>query len=725
MASKDSKDKALQAALKEIDKKFGKNVVMKLGDMEIEKIGAISTGSISLDIALGVGGVPEGRVIEIYGPESSGKTTLALQTIAEAQKKGYRCAFIDAEHALDAIYARNLGVDVENLYLSQPDYGEQALAIIDTMARSGAFDMIVVDSVAALVPKAEIEGEIEDQQVGVQARLMSKSLRRLVSVLHDMNVTVMFINQLRMKIGVVGYGCFHHDTLVNFADGRSIPIGEVVDNKIEGDVYSINEKSGEIEVKPIVDWHDNGKVEDRSEFIHIQTQSINGRGRFGFTSTTNHEVLTDSGWKEAGELSFEDKLVSRYEETLNGTYGEFLRGIFIGDSRLNIRDKNTANLKLQDNENQEYLNWKLDKLENFLEFREVSIESGYRYDSQFSYEFAKIKRELGKRDPQYMLDNFSPLSLAVWYMDDGHYDNSDGHNRASISVKRLKNQKDKLESIVVSLNETIGAVDGVSYSIKDGNIIFNSSATDKLSDMISRYIPDSMQYKLPEEYRGRYVDFELSNNPKVVKEFVEIKEIREPSDRQMRNRRKFDISVQDNKNYMVGGTWNGVVVHNSPETTTGGNALKFYASVRLDIRRIASLKQGEEQIGNRARVKVVKNKVAPPFKQAEFDIIFGKGVSKVGEIIDYGVKFDIIDKSGAWFSYGDKKLGQGRENAKKFFETNPDLMKEVEDQIIERLKGEAPLEDAEIDKKDDEAPAEKKTPAKKRATSSNEKNGEE
>ena len=325
-------DKALQNALKEIDKKFGKNTLIRLGDKAIQKIDAISTGSIGLDLALGINGLPLGRVIEIYGPESSGKTTLSLQTIAEAQKQGKRCAFIDAEHALDIVYAKNLGVDIENLYLSQPDFGEQALSIIDTVARSGAFEVIVVDSVAALVPKAEVEGEIEDQQIGLQARLMSKALRRLAAVLHDMNVMVIFINQLRMKIGMMGYG--------------------------------------------------------------------------------------------------------------------------------------------------------------------------------------------------------------------------------------------------------------------------------------------------------------------------------------------------------------------SPETTTGGNALKFYASVRLDIRRIASLKSGEEIIGNRARVKVVKNKVAPPFKQAEFDIIFGKGVSKLGEIVDYGVKFDIIDRSGAWFSYKDIKIGQGRERVKVFLADNPDTKAEILDLIIRKLHGE-------------------------------------
>jgi recombination protein RecA len=324
-----NKQKSLELALKQIDKAFGKGMLMRLGDKEIEPINSISTGSIGLDLALGINGVPEGRVVEIYGPESSGKTTLALQITAESQKKGGVCAFIDAEHALDIGYAKNLGVDVENLLVSQPDYGEQALDIVETLARSGAVDLIVVDSVAALTPKVEIDGEMNDQQVGVQARLMSKALRKITGVLHKMNTTIVFINQIRMKIGTMGYG--------------------------------------------------------------------------------------------------------------------------------------------------------------------------------------------------------------------------------------------------------------------------------------------------------------------------------------------------------------------SPETTTGGNALKFYASVRIDVRKIATLKQGESQIGNRVKAKVIKNKVAPPFRQAEFDIMFGEGISKEGELVDYGVKLDIIDKSGAWFSYEDVKLGQGRENVKQKFKDEPELALQIENKIREAI----------------------------------------
>ena len=323
--------KALQLTLDKLEKSYGKGTIMKLGDTAIEPIEVISTGSLGLDIALGVGGLPKGRVIEIYGPESSGKTTLAIHAIAECQKKGGIAAFIDAEHAFDKYYAKKLGVDVENLLISQPDNGEQALEIADNLIRSGAIDIIIIDSVAALVPKGEIEGEMGDSKMGLQARLMSQALRKLTGTISKTGCCCIFINQLREKIGVM----------------------------------------------------------------------------FG-----------------------------------------------------------------------------------------------------------------------------------------------------------------------------------------------------------------------------------------------------------------------------------------NPETTTGGNALKFYASVRLDIRRISQIKDTDEVSGNRVKVKIVKNKVAPPFRVAEFDIMFGEGISKAGEIIDLGVEYDIIKKSGSWFSYGESRLGQGRDAVKQLILDNPELMEELEIKIREAVTGE-------------------------------------
>ncbi|MBN8432220.1 recombinase RecA [Microbulbifer salipaludis] len=325
-----NKDKALQAALSQIERQFGKGTVMRMGDKERVRIPAISTGSLGLDVALGIGGLPRGRIVEIYGPESSGKTTLTLQVIAEAQRKGGTCAFVDAEHALDPIYAEKLGVNVDELIVSQPDTGEQALEVADMLVRSGAVDVLVVDSVAALTPRAEIEGEMGDSHVGLQARLMSQALRKLTGNIKNTNTLCVFINQIRMKIGVM----------------------------------------------------------------------------FG-----------------------------------------------------------------------------------------------------------------------------------------------------------------------------------------------------------------------------------------------------------------------------------------SPETTTGGNALKFYSSVRLDIRRIGAVKEGDEVVGNETRVKVVKNKVAPPFKQTEFQIMYGQGINLLGEIIDYGVKMGLIDKAGAWYSYKGDKIGQGKANAVKFLKENTDIRDEIEAQLRAQLLG--------------------------------------
>ena len=322
---KEEKLRALESAVTNIEKAYGKGSIMKLGDESAHlNVETIPTGSLSLDIALGLGGVPRGRIIEIYGPESSGKTTVALHMVAEAQKRDGIAGFIDAEHALDPVYAKNIGVDIDNLYISQPDNGEQALEIAETMVRSGALDIVVIDSVAALVPKAEIEGEMGDTQVGLQARLMSKALRKLTAAISKSNCVVIFINQLREKVGIM----------------------------------------------------------------------------FG-----------------------------------------------------------------------------------------------------------------------------------------------------------------------------------------------------------------------------------------------------------------------------------------NPETTTGGRALKFYSSVRLDVRRVESLKQSGEVTGNRVRIKVVKNKVAPPFKEAEFDIMFGKGISKAGDILDLAAKFNIVDKSGSWFAYAGEKIGQGRENAKQFLMDHPDIMREIDQKV--------------------------------------------
>src|SRR3989440_4263209 len=251
---------ALKGALNQIEKQFGKGTVMRMGDPGARvAVDAIPTGALPLDIALGIGGVPRGRVIEIFGPESSGKTTLVYHIVAEAQKLGGVCAFVDAEHAMDPLYAREIGVDIDELLVSQPDYGEQALEIVDMLIRSGAVDVVAVDSVAALTPRAELEGQMGDQTVGAQARMMSQAMRKLAANLNRTQTLCILTNQIREKVGVM-FGCFHYDARVVLADGSTEKIGEIVEQRLPVEVMSMDPKTGEISPRKIVDYYNNGET---------------------------------------------------------------------------------------------------------------------------------------------------------------------------------------------------------------------------------------------------------------------------------------------------------------------------------------------------------------------------------------------------------------------------------------------------------------------------------
>src|SRR2546426_1355175 len=275
------KTKALDLALAQIEKQFGKGAIMKLGEESARiAVETIPTGSIGLDMALGVGGVPRGRVMEIYGPESSGKTTLALTIISNAQRLGGNAVFIDAEHALDAAYAQKLGVDIAELHVAQPDTGEEALEIADHLVRSGAVDVVVIDSVAALVPRAEIEGEMGDSHVGLQARLMSQALRKLTGSISKSKTCVIFINQIRMQIGVM-FGCFHYNTRVTLADGTSEKIGKIVNQKMPVEVLSYDPTTGRIEPRRVANWFDNGRTD---HFLQFEVEGgPSGRRQFAAT----------------------------------------------------------------------------------------------------------------------------------------------------------------------------------------------------------------------------------------------------------------------------------------------------------------------------------------------------------------------------------------------------------------------------------------------------------
>jgi RecA/RadA recombinase len=479
--------KALEAALQDLTKRFGDGTIIRLGDAVHLAVEAIPTGSLGVDISIGVGGIPRGRIVEIYGPESSGKTTLCLHVIAEAQKRNGLCAFIDMEHALDPAYAHRCGVNMDTLYVAQPDTGENALEITEALVRSGALDVIVIDSVAALVPRAEIEGEMGDSHVGLQARLMSQALRKLSGAIKQSNVCVMFTNQIREKVGVM-YGCFDHDTQVVLADGTTEKIGKIVNEKLDVKVLSYDVKTQRFEPRPILNWFDNGLADTFLEFTVDSDDGIHH-----FACTPNHLLLTEEGYTPAEELAVGEKVITAAP------------------------------------------------------VMEMALAGGSHSEA--------------------IPLMYHPVAMSI-------------------------------------LNIQVISPAG--------------------------------------------------------------------------NKHRYDIEVEGNHCYVV----DGVVVHNSPETQPGGRALKFYASVRLDIRRVEGIKVGGDTVGNRTRVRVTKNKVAAPFRETEFDIMFYEnGISKTGEIVDFGVELGLIEKRGAFFRYNDGLLGQGRENAKAFLKDNKAVADEIEDAI--------------------------------------------
>src|SRR6202167_5964566 len=324
------KDKALEAALLQIERQFGKGSIMRLGEETRVPVEVIPSGSIALDVALGIGGYPRGRIVEIYGPESSGKTTIALHAVANAQKGGGIAAFIDAEHALDPEYAQKLGVDTEGLLVSQPDTGEQALEIMDMLIRSGAIDIVVVESVAALVPKAEIEGEMGDSHVGLQARLMSQALRKITGALSQTRTTAIFINQLREKVGVM-FGCMSYATRVTLADGTQEKIGKIVNQRMDVEVLSYDPESGRIIPRRIVNWFNTGRTE---QFLQFTGAKSGGTGLAQFAATENHLVRTPGGWRQAGELIPGDRLMVVEQQRLGKQQFQLILGSLMGDGNL-------------------------------------------------------------------------------------------------------------------------------------------------------------------------------------------------------------------------------------------------------------------------------------------------------------------------------------------------------------------------------------------------------
>jgi recombination protein RecA len=669
------RQKALEATLSQIEKQFGKGSIMRLGQHTKFDIPVIPTGSVTLDVALGIGGVPRGRVVEIFGPESSGKTTLSLSILAEAQRAGGVAAFIDAEHALDPTYAKTLGVNLDDLLVSQPDTGEQALEIAESLVRSNAVDVVVIDSVAALVPRAEIEGEMGDQFVGLQARLMSQALRKLTAAIAKSKTCCVFINQIREKIGVM-FGCFHYDARVRLANGQTMKIGKIVNQRLPLEVLSWDPDHGRIVPARIVDWHANGRTD---QFLQFVVAKNGGQGRSQFGCTPDHLLLGEHGWRRAKEFQVDDRLMSAITYALGPEQQEVIKGSLLGDGSFRRASQFNTSLRIGHGAKQDdYVKWKQSLFRGLVGYKGRNSRGGWSFDTIPLYELTPFLNQNyghhGKDPSVEMIQSLTPQVVAIWYMDDGTFDHSYGHRRCSIACADIP--VEKRHQIARKLGEW-----GIqTHSNGNGRLEFGVQATNRLHVLVAPYVHPSMAYKLLPEYRGKFQEMTgESQMRRVLVPMPILKIYKKPKTRSMH---RFDIEVEGGHSYFV----DDVVVHNSPETTPGGRALKFYASVRIDLRRIETIKVGERAVGNRVRAKIVKNKVAPPFRQAEFDILFDEGISKAGSLLDVGETQGLIQRQGSWLSYGETKLGQGREAARLFLKENPQLMKELD----ERLRVQAP-----------------------------------
>jgi recombination protein RecA len=701
------RDKALEMALSQIERQFGTGAIMKMGEAANRKVDVISTGALSLDLALGIGGVPRGRIVELYGPESSGKTSLALHIVAEAQRNGGIAAFIDAEHALDPIYAKAIGVDVDELLISQPDTGEQALEIADMLIRSGALDVLVIDSVAALVPRAEIEGEMGDTHVGLQARLMSQALRKLAGTLSKSRTTAVFINQLREKIGVM-FGCFNYSTRVTLADGSQEKIGKIVNQKLQVEVLAVDPETGLVEPKKIVNWFDNGNA---GEFLQFTVYKPEGNGKAQFAATANHQISTPGGWRSAGELMAEDRVLMPLPHYLSDQQRQLVLGSLMGDGSVSPKRDHSngpgmkSRFRFGHGPKQDgYARWKADLLAGVPHSVSPHSRGGLMVETTPLIELDELREAVyvgGKKVFSWdYLKELTPFALAVWYMDDGSFavrrkDGSAG--RSDICVQAM--DKGSQRRLQATLRESYGLSCKLVDRVGQAFIVFDRDGTEALHELIAPYVPAVMDYKLLQHHRGKEnVTVEPANKTMKLTAVPIVSIDVKPATRSMR---RFDLEVEGHHNYLV----DGVMVHNSPETTPGGRALKFYSSVRLDIRRIETIKDGADSVGNRVRVKVAKNKMAPPFRLAEFDIMFGHGISREGSLLDVAVDHGVVRKSGAWFTFDDDQLGQGRENAKRFLRENPEVAMQLQAKVYELVTpGEALAEggDEEVSAVSDE-----------------------
>jgi recombination protein RecA len=553
--------------------------------------------------------------------------------------------------------------------------------------------VVAIDSVAALTPRAELEGQMGDQSVGLQARMMSQAMRKLAGNLNRTQTLCILTNQIREKIGVM-FGCFHYSTRVVLADGTTEKIGKIVNQRREVEVMSMDPATGTIAPRKVVDWYDNG---DTDEWLSFEVEG-GGSGRRKFSCTPNHLIFTPDGERPAGEIFEGDEvLVATKQYALSEDQMKLIMGSLLGDGSLRYASSHNVACRVGHGERQrEYCEWKRAMLEPFAH-RIGPTGNGIGFDTipmrQLSVLYDAVYAGDGRRtvsDP--LIEELDERAIAAWYCDDGTFGGSYarwGHGKPTICAKALSfEDRERLARRCEALGMALPTV------TENGHLLWSGERAQRFHERIAPYVHPSLDYKLHPDFRGRF-SWEPGSSD-FGRDLASRTSLRPAAGRVLRryrkpppaarherpsHRRRYDLQVEDNHTYLV----DHVVVHNSPETQPGGRALKFYASQRLDIRRIETLKDGAEAVGNRVRVKVVKNKVAAPFRQAEFDIEFGKGISTSGCLVDLGIEHNIITKSGSFFSYGEERLGQGRNNAKAYLDENAEMAKEIETRIYAAL----------------------------------------
>ncbi|MCC6946076.1 MAG: recombinase RecA, partial [Thermomicrobiales bacterium] len=499
-----ARDAALQGALAQIERQFGKGSVMRMGDEGARvKVDAVPTGALSLDLALGIGGVPRGRIVEVFGPESSGKTTLMYHILAEAQKLGGVCAFIDAEHAMDPLYAQRIGLDIDELLVSQPDYGEQALEIADMLVRSSAVDVIAIDSVAALTPRAELEGQMGDTTVGLQARMMSQAMRKLAGNLNRTNTLCLFTNQIREKVGVM-FGCFHYDTRVVLADGTTEKIGKIVNQRMSVEVMSMDPQTGEISPRRIVEYYDNGPTD---EFWQFEVEAGGGSGRRKFACTPNHVIFTPEGERQAWEIEEGDEvLVATKQYALSDDQMKLIMGSLLGDGSLRYASTHNAHFRVGHGEAQRaYCEWKQQMLSPFAN-KLGRTGNGMGFDTIPMRQLAELRdavytSEGRKTVTTELLSQLDERSIAAWYCDDGTFGGSYkrwGHGKPTLCVAGLS-AEDRLR--VAERCEQLGMG---RPTLSGNNLLWSGKRARMFHERIAPFVHPSLDYKLHPDFRGRF-----------------------------------------------------------------------------------------------------------------------------------------------------------------------------------------------------------------------------